>query len=269
MQVTFFNRAPTVTYDASKNVVNDDGTITGQVIGKDADGDALKYSASNPVNGGTVVIDSHGQFTFTPGPDFVASTGDLFTAAVSDAAPGQFHGLMGLLVPGWGATAKVAAKVFGTPIPPGDPGSAGTWGTPTRSTYFTGQSALTGWWAYNGKTQHGNRTPNQISFADGIMTITGDAAGNDAGIAWGPGQMYGAWEVRVRVPARRTTIPCCCSGRMRKNWPTGGEIDFMEIWDDGAWQAVNSVLRYGAMARPTSRPARRWRWTPRSGIPTR
>lgn len=247
VQVTFFNRTPTVTYDASKDVVNDDGTITGQVIGKDADGDTLKYSASNPVNGGTVVIDSQGQFTFTPGPDFVASTGDLFTATVSDAAPGQFHGLMGLLVPGWGSTAKVAAKVFGTPIPPGDSGGAGTWGTPTRSTYFTGESALTGWWVYNGKTQHGNRTPNQISFADGIMTITGDADGNDAGIAWGPGQTYGAWEVRVRVPAGAPNYdPVLLLWPDAENWPTGGEIDFMEIWGDGARQAVNSVLHYGA-----------------------
>jgi hypothetical protein len=206
LQVAFFNRTPTVTYDASKNVVNDDGTITGQVIGNDPDGDVIKYAASKPVNGGTVVIDTSGHFTFTPGPDFVASTGDLFTATVSDAASGlHFHGLMGLLVPGWGSTAKVTARVTGLPTLPGDPGSVGTWGSPTRSAYFTDSSVLSDWWVYNGSTQHGNRTPNAISFADGVL-LWPDV----------------------------------------ENGPTGGEIDFMEIWGDGTRQAVNSVLHYSS-----------------------
>ncbi len=248
VQVTFFNRTPTVSYDASKNVVNDNGTITGQVIGNDADGDTLTYTTSNPVKGGTVVIDSSGNFTFTPGPDFVASTGDLFTATVSDAASGlHFHGLMGLLVPGWGSTARVSAKVLGTPTPPVDSGGVGTWGKPTRSAYFTDSSVLSDWWVYSGKTQHGNRTPNAISFADGVMTITGDADGNDAGIAWGPGQKYGAWEVRLKVPPGAPNYdPVLLLWPDAENWPTGGEIDFMEIWGDGARQAVNSVLHYSS-----------------------
>lgn len=32
IQVRFFNRTPTIFYDASKNVINADGTITGQAI---------------------------------------------------------------------------------------------------------------------------------------------------------------------------------------------------------------------------------------------
>ena len=248
IQVTFFNRTPTVTYDASKNVVNDDGTITGQVVGRDADGDTLTYKASAPTNGGTVVIDGSGNFTFTPGPDFVQDgRTDLFTTTVSDAASGvHFHGLMGLLVPGWGSTAsiKTPVSVASVPTNPNDPTAA--WGTPTRTTYFTGMSALTNWWVYNGETQHGNRTPNMISFADGIMTLNGDAAGNDAGIALGPGQKYGAWEVRVRVPVGASNYdPVLLLWPDAENWPTGGEIDFMEIWGDGSRQAVNSVLHYG------------------------
>ena len=246
IQVTFFNRTPTIAYDASDNVIHDDGTITGQVVGSDADGDTLKYSVSTAAKG-TVTIDSSGNFTFTPGSNFVPSTGDIFTATVSDATPGQYHGLMGLLSPGWGSTAKLTAQVLGALLPPVDPPGTGIWGTPTRSTFFTGVSALTGWWVYNGLTQHGNRTPNQITFADGIMTLNGDAAGNDAGIALGPGQMYGAWEVRVKIPAgAKNYDPVLLLWPDAENWPTGGEIDFMEIWNDGSRQAVNSVLHYGA-----------------------
>jgi hypothetical protein len=224
--------------------VNSDGTITGQIIGTDADGDSLTYKVSDPANGGNVVVDSNGNFTYTPGSDF-AQGGDLFTATVSDAQSGYFHvhGLMGLLNPSWGSSSSLTAHVSAAVVPPGQ----GTWGTPTRSTIFSDLSALTGWWVYNGTTQHGNRTPNQISFADGIMTLTGDAAGNDAGIAWGPGQKYGAWEVRVRVPVgAKNYDPVLLLWPDAENWPTGGEIDFMEIWEDGSRQAVNSVLHYGA-----------------------
>ncbi|PND57796.1 hypothetical protein CRM90_09975 [Mycobacterium sp. ENV421] len=246
IQVTFFNRTPTIYYDASKNVINDDGTITGQVIGSDADGDALKYTVSTPADG-TVKVDSSGHFTYTPGADFVPASGDLFTASVSDAMAGRYHGLMGLLVPGWGSTASLVAKVTGTIPLPGDPGGVGTWGTPTRSTFFTDWSVLSDWWVYNGRTQHGNRTPNQISFADGVMTLSGDAAGNDAGIAWGPGQKYGAWEVRVKIPVGAPNYdPVLLLWPDAENWPTGGEIDFMEIWGDGSRQAVNSVLHYSS-----------------------
>jgi hypothetical protein len=246
IQVTFFNRTPTLTYDGSGNVIHDDGTITGQVVGKDPDGDALTYSVSTAAKG-TVTIDSSGNFTFTPGAGFVPATGDIFTASVSDATAGQFHGLMGLLVPGWGSTAKLTAKVLGAVLPPGDPGSVGAWGKPSRTAYFTDSSVLSDWWIYEGRTQHGNRTATQISFADGIMTLNGDAAGNDAGIAWGPGQKYGAWEVRVKIPAGAPNYdPVLLLWPDAENWPTGGEIDFMEIWGDGSRQAVNSVLHYGS-----------------------
>ncbi|WP_445169667.1 Ig-like domain-containing protein [Mycolicibacterium sp. Dal123E01] len=62
IQVTFFNQTPTVSYDGSKNVIHDDGTITGQVVGRDADGDALKYAVSTAAKG-TVSIDNSGAFT--------------------------------------------------------------------------------------------------------------------------------------------------------------------------------------------------------------
>jgi hypothetical protein len=253
-QVTFFNKTPTIYYDSSTNVINSDGTITGNVIGADADGDKLTYTVSKPTNGGTVVIGENGQFTYTPGQSFVQNgSTDLFTVTVSDAASGvHFHGLLGLVIPGWGSASSVDARVSGVPVvsnPPvtGQPPAAGTWGTPTRTAYFTDQSVLSDWWVYSGRTQHGNRTANAISFADGVMTITGDAQGNDAGIAWGPGQQYGAWEVRMRAPAgARNYDPVLLLWPDAENWPTGGEVDFAEIWDDPERKAVNSVLHYSS-----------------------
>lgn len=67
----------------------------------------------------------------------------------------------------------------------------------------------------------------------------------------GPGQKYGAWEVRVKIPpagAPNYDPPVLLLWPdAEKNWPTGGEIDFMEIWGgDGSRQAVNSVLHYSS-----------------------
>jgi hypothetical protein len=280
IQITFFNRTPTIYYNSADSVLNPDGTITGQVIGNDPDGDALTYTVSNPLNGGTVAINTDGYFTYTPSADFVQDgSTDLFTATVSDAQSGlHFHGLLGLLMPGWGASASLTARVNGASVVANDPGSvgappgAGTWGQPTRSAYFTDWSVLSDWWVYSGKTQHGNRTANAISFADGVMTITGDAQGNDAGIAWGPGQTYGAWEVRMRAPAgARNYDPVLLLWPDAENWPTGGEVDFAEIWNDPERTAVNSVLHYSSTNQQAGATiavdATQWhtysvRWTP-------
>lgn len=244
IQTTFFNRTPTIYYDPTKNVINPDGTITGRVVGSDADGDTLTYTVTVPANGGTVVMDQNGTFTFTPGADFVEDDfTDFFTTTVSDATPAgpRIHGLLGLLIPGWGSTARVATQIIGARTVPG------TWGTPSRTVDFTDWSVLAkDWVIYHEPTKEGNRIPGAITFADGIMTITGDAAGNDGGMAWVPGQMYGGWEVRLRVPAgARNYDAVLLLWPDAENWPAGGEIDFMEMWDDPTRQTVNSVLHHG------------------------
>jgi Glycosyl hydrolases family 16 len=122
----------------------------------------------------------------------------------------------------------------------------GTWGAPTRSVYFTDSSVLSQFVVYTGQTPNGTRTPSALSFSNGTMTITGDAAGNDEGIAWTPGQKYGAWEVRLRVPpGAKNYDPVLLLWPDAENWPKGGEVDFMEMWDDPTRQKVNSVLHYG------------------------
>ncbi|WP_052960259.1 family 16 glycosylhydrolase [Mycobacterium sp. EPa45] len=141
------------------------------------------------------------------------------------------------------AAATTAAGSTGTAAPRTGPG---TWGAPTRTTYFTDASVLSGWSVYTGTHPEGTRTPTALSFANGIMTITGDAQGNDEGIAWMPGQKYGGWEVRLRVPAGATNYdPVLLLWPDAENWPKGGEVDFMEMWNDPARQTVNSVLHYG------------------------
>ncbi|BDX30150.1 hypothetical protein TUM20985_06970 [Mycobacterium antarcticum] len=111
-QAMFSNATPTVSYKPGENTLQGDGTIVGKVYGFDANGDPLIYSASKPANG-TVVIDSAGNFVYTP--SFAASsadTTDQFTVTVTEAnAASHFHGLMGLFSPGYGSTASVSVTV--------------------------------------------------------------------------------------------------------------------------------------------------------------
>lgn len=128
-----------------------------------------------------------------------------------------------------------------------------TWGVPTRTVNFTDSSVLSQFVVYTGQFPEGNRTPDALSFSNGTMTITGDAQGNDEGIAWTPGQKYGGWEVRLRVPAGAANYdPVLLLWPDAENWPKGGEVDFMEMWNDPTRQTVNSVLHYGRLNKQIS-----------------
>ena len=141
------------------------------------------------------------------------------------------------------AAARTAAPSTGTAAPRTGPA---TWGAPTRTVNFTGASVLSQFVVYTGTYPEGTRTPSALSFSNGTMTITGDAQGNDEGIAWTPGQKYGGWEVRLRVPAGAANYdPVLLLWPDAENWPKGGEVDFMEMWDDPTRQTVHSVLHYG------------------------
>ncbi|QEN15064.1 family 16 glycosylhydrolase [Mycolicibacterium sp. ELW1] len=141
------------------------------------------------------------------------------------------------------AATRTAAPSTGTTAPRTGPS---TWGAPTRTVNFTDASVLSQFVVYTGTHPEGTRTPSALSFSNGTMTITGDAQGNDEGIAWTPGQKYGGWEVRLRVPAGAANYdPVLLLWPDAENWPKGGEVDFMEMWDDPTRQTVNSVLHYG------------------------
>lgn len=252
---TFFNRTPTVSFDPDTLTVRSDGTITGSVLGADADGDVLTYTAGRPTNGGTVVIDTSGMFVYSPGDGFAYDGTDLFAVTVSDDGPGNgwhVHGLLGFLIPGWGSTATTNVGIRAG-VPGGDDtttaGGRYGWGTPKETT-FTGFEALSdAWYIYDspGHNGWGRRTPEAISFVDGVMVITGDAAGNTGGLSWDAGQKYGAWEVRLKVPAGAADYHAVALlWPDAENWPVGGEIDFVEILGNAERQRVNHFLHYSA-----------------------
>ncbi len=92
----FVNETPSFTYDSSTNVAAN-GAITGKVIPVDSDSTAFTYTATPPAEG-DVVIDSNGNFTFTPNANYDPNTGTSFAVTVSDAGSGlHLHGLSSVL----------------------------------------------------------------------------------------------------------------------------------------------------------------------------
>ncbi|QOF76727.1 tandem-95 repeat protein [Variovorax sp. 38R] len=78
------NEAPTAP-DYTKTT-NEDTSVSGQVIGTDADGDTLTYTkGSNPAHG-TVTVNADGTYTYVPGANFNGT--DSFTVTVDDGHGG-------------------------------------------------------------------------------------------------------------------------------------------------------------------------------------
>ncbi len=139
------------------------------------------------------------------------------------------------------------APPTGTPATP-DTSAATTysWGTPTRVDNFDGPLGSS-WGVYNGPGHNGagRRTPDAITVANGLMTMTGDEQGNSGGMAWQPGQRYGRWEARVRSHAGDPNYHAVMLlWPDAENWPVGGEVDFMEI-SDPTRQNTQMFLHYG------------------------
>ncbi|WP_307787036.1 glycoside hydrolase family 16 protein [Mycolicibacterium mengxianglii] len=121
------------------------------------------------------------------------------------------------------------------------------WGVPNRADHFAGSAVSDAWYVYDGPGHAGNgrRTPAAISVSDSVLTITGDPAGNSAGMAWKQGQMYGRWEVCARsAPGSPNFHPVLLLWPDAEDWPVGGELDFMEVWDPHR-QQVDVALHYG------------------------
>ncbi|WP_275571739.1 hypothetical protein [Mycolicibacterium vanbaalenii] len=112
MRRTFFNRPPTIDYDASLNTQDmSNGVITGNIGAVDPDGDRLTYKLIAGPQYGTVVIDPlTGNFTYTPTSYFAQRGGAVgFTVRVSDHRP---HLLSFLFSPDRGSpTARIAVNV--------------------------------------------------------------------------------------------------------------------------------------------------------------
>jgi beta-glucanase (GH16 family) len=124
------------------------------------------------------------------------------------------------------------------------------WGVPNAADDFN-DSSLANWYVYDspGHAGNGRRTPNAVAVADGLLTITGDAAGNSGGMAFKPNQKYGRWEVCTRSSVAAPgyqSLALLWPGS--DNWPADGEIDFMEIKDPQR-QAVEVNLHWGPVDR--------------------
>ncbi len=161
---------------------------------------------------------------------------------VPDSAPAH--------VPG-GGTGSDPAPV--DPCRPDQPAGYATsaaarygWGKPNRVEDFDGHLDKS-WGLYDGPGHAGNgrRTPDAVTIANGVMTITGDPKGNTEGMAWEPGQKYGRWEGRVKAPASdRSYNALLLLWPDAENWPVGGEVDFMEM-SDHTRQSTDMFLHYG------------------------
>ncbi len=158
------------------------------------------------------------------------------------------------------ASLLLAATIVGTlerqPTAGADPGNGNCpntaaaaygWGDPNRVADFTDPSALADWNVYDsvGHDGNGRRTPSAVSVADGMLTITGDAQGNSGGMAWTPGQFQGRWEACVKSPpASENYHSVVLLWPDANDWPSGGEVDFMEL-SDPTRQSGQAFVHYG------------------------
>ncbi|MFC5994149.1 glycoside hydrolase family 16 protein, partial [Pseudonocardia hispaniensis] len=175
-----------------------------------------------------------------------------------------------------GSTAAVAAEEPGTAArSAGAETSAAVrygWGAPSRTEEFSGPLGPN-WHVYDGPGHAGNgrRSPSAVTVRDGILTITGNSAGTTAGMAWEPGQKYGRWEGRVRVPVGdRSYNALLLLWPDAENFPVGGEVDFMEMMEPTR-QLVHGFLHFGPQNSQVSNSVRvdgtQWHnwaveWTP-------
>lgn len=137
------------------------------------------------------------------------------------------------------------APAAATAAEPGTAAARFGWAGLTFSEDFNAPLSRDKWTLYDGPGHAGNgrRTPEQLSYAGGVMTITGDTEGNTEGVAARHYQRYGRWEVRAKSPPGAASYhPVLLL--WRESEETKAEFDFMEIFDP-ARQKVDSFLHYG------------------------
>ena len=145
-----------------------------------------------------------------------------------------------------------ARRAPGQDCPPAPRRSAGyarsaaaqqNWGEPTRVEEFDGTRLGPAWNVYDGPGHAGNgrRTPSAVSVRDGMLTITGDSAGDTAGMEWGGGQRYGRWEGRVTRAGERPVVQRAAAAVARRRELPGRRRDRLH-GDDGPHPAEDQRL---------------------------
>lgn len=115
---TLFNKAPTIDYDQTNNSLTAGNAITGNIGATDPEGDPLAYKIKQQPTSGTVTIDGHGTFVYTPGAPMQPGDTAQFVVAVIDRGTG-LHGLASLFSPKTAGTttATITVAAIG-PQPP-------------------------------------------------------------------------------------------------------------------------------------------------------
>lgn len=97
----------------------------------------------------------------------------------------------------------------------------------------------------------GLRRPSQITESGGALTMTCTADGVTGGMMYLTPFTYGLWEARVKASAASGNVhPVLLLWPAHDEWPAGGEVDYMEVFDP-ARRAVSGFLHYGADNRQT------------------
>ena len=162
---------------------------------------------------------------------------------------------MSVLFPAVVSAFAVLAAGQAPPVPtPAAPSECATtaaerygWGEPTRRSDFT--NGLPGdWHPYGpepGHSKEGTRTPEAITVADGVATISATEDGTTGAMSWHPGQRYGRWEACVRSEAAHGGLNALLLlWPVAEDFPVGGEIDWMEITSDDR-QETDFFFHYG------------------------
>jgi hypothetical protein len=116
-----------------------------------------------------------------------------------------------------------------------------------RAEEFNGTGLGPEWNVYDGPGHAGNgrRSPSAVRVGEGMLTISGDAVGTTAGMAWLPGAQYGRWEGRMRAPVSDPSYNALMLlWPDAEDFPVGGEVDFVEMLDHTR-QTTDLFLHYG------------------------
>ena len=126
LQRTFFNRSPVLGQPG--DIDQDGSVVTGSVTATDADGDPIAYSvAPSTAQGGTVVVDQQGRFTYVAPQSWNGASAltDTFTVTAVDSGF-HVHGLLGPFFGGGHAATRDVTVTLAS-LAPRETGVTDTW----------------------------------------------------------------------------------------------------------------------------------------------